>query len=180
MYNKLVYNVILCAAGLFLACVAPATADYTKRVCGGEGDKDKCPVATDIMIGCNPTEEDAVKAACTIISGGQKKVLDGHADNQGSHEGGKCGYRWYGVTCFQKRVTRARYGVRRISMLVLSNCRGGLRIVGTSSFDSGRTTVYLSSFSPVVSEPEKCGLPTKISRSLSEPLLHRAANTLQL
>jgi hypothetical protein len=78
----------------------PAVADYSKRVCGGEDQANGCPVAKDIMLGCNPTEEQIAAAACTIVSNGQRKILDYHIDRQGSHEGGKCGYAWYLVTCF--------------------------------------------------------------------------------
>lgn len=78
-----------------------AFADYTKRVCGGEDQANGCPVATDIMLGCNPTIEEVGDAACTIISNGQRKVLDYHVDRQGSHGGGSCGYAWYLVTCFR-------------------------------------------------------------------------------
>ncbi|MER8689692.1 hypothetical protein [Mesorhizobium sp. M0028] len=84
-----------------LAFAGPAAADYTKRVCGGEDQANGCPVSTDIMVGCNPSPADAVRAACTIISNGQEKVLDGHADRQGSHGGGSCGYTWYLVTCME-------------------------------------------------------------------------------
>jgi hypothetical protein len=79
-----------------------ASADFSRRVCGGEDQANGCPVAHDIMLGCNPTEVDAVNAACTVIRNGERTVLDGHADRQGSHGGGRCGYVWYGVTCFTK------------------------------------------------------------------------------
>lgn len=100
MLRNVIHGVIFSIGSLFLIHTSSAIADYSKRVCGGEGDKDKCPVTVDIMIGCNPTDVDAVAAACTVISNGQRKVLNGHADPQGTHEGGRCGYRWYQVTCF--------------------------------------------------------------------------------
>jgi hypothetical protein len=89
--------VSLAVSGVFSAS---ARADYSKRVCGGEDQANGCPVATDIMLGCNPTEEQIGAAACTIVSNGQKKVLDHHIERQGSHGGGRCGYAWYLVTCF--------------------------------------------------------------------------------
>ncbi|MES0000960.1 hypothetical protein NKJ90_19535 [Mesorhizobium sp. M0051] len=80
-----------------------AAADYTKRVCFGSDQANGCPVSADIMRGCTDDEETAaVVAACTIVSNGTKKVMDGHADRQGTHSGGACGYTWYSVTCFNK------------------------------------------------------------------------------
>jgi len=77
-----------------------AYADYNKRVCGGEDQANGCPVSKDIMVGCNPTESQAGEAACSYWESGTKKVFPFHVDRQGSHEGGSCGYVWYGVTCF--------------------------------------------------------------------------------
>jgi hypothetical protein len=80
--------------------IVPARADYAKRVCGGEDQANGCPVGKDIMLGCNPTEDQAAEAACSYTSNGVKKIYDYHVDREGSHDGGRCGYVWYRVTCF--------------------------------------------------------------------------------
>lgn len=77
----------------------PASADYSKRVCGGQDQANGCPVAHDVMVGCNPTEEDAANAACAVIKNGQKTVYPAQVIREGSHGGGSCGYTWYRVTC---------------------------------------------------------------------------------
>jgi hypothetical protein len=87
-------------SGLFAFQTVPADADYTKRVCGGEDQANGCPVSKDIMLGCNPSPDDAGRAACAYTSNGQTKVYNYHVDRQGSHDGGRCGYVWYLVTCF--------------------------------------------------------------------------------
>ncbi|MBR1205868.1 MULTISPECIES: hypothetical protein [unclassified Bradyrhizobium] len=94
---------LVLAIAMATSFAMPASADYNKRVCGGEDQANGCPVSKDIMLGCNPTEDDAGNAACSYTSNGQRKVFDYHADRQGSHEGGKCGYTWYLVTCFTSK-----------------------------------------------------------------------------
>ena len=94
-------NKIVLAAIVSLSCVTfPAYADYSKRVCGGSDRANGCPVSKDIMLGCNPSEAQVGEAACSYWENGTRKVLPFHADHQGSHEGGSCGYEWYLVTCF--------------------------------------------------------------------------------
>src|SRR5258708_5489913 len=94
----LVLTIVLLSLAPFQS--VPAVADYTKRVCGGEDQANGCPVSRDIMLGCNPTEQQVGEAACTIVRDGRREVLPFHVDRQGSHEGGRCGYAWYLVICF--------------------------------------------------------------------------------
>jgi hypothetical protein len=100
MTTKRVFGSAIVLLSLAAFQAAPAIADYAKRVCGGEDQANGCPVSHDIMLGCNPTEEQVAAAACTITRNGQRVLLDYHVDRQGSHSGGKCGYAWYLVTCF--------------------------------------------------------------------------------
>jgi hypothetical protein len=95
-------TLVIAVLGLAAIYTAPANADYNKRVCGGEDQANGCPVSKDIMLGCNPTPDDAGRAACSYTRNGQTKVYDYHVDRQGSHDGGKCGYVWYQVTCMTK------------------------------------------------------------------------------
>ncbi len=78
----------------------PALADYSKRVCGGEDQANGCPVSKDIMLGCNPTPQQLIAAACTVYKpDGTTSVYSARIERQGSHDGGSCGYAWYLVTC---------------------------------------------------------------------------------
>jgi len=99
-----IHHSLIALMSLVILQATPAFADYTRRVCGGEDQANGCPVSKDIMLGCNPTIQQVIAAACTIYrSNGQKEVLDARVDRQGSHDGGRCGYVWYSVTCLTPR-----------------------------------------------------------------------------
>jgi hypothetical protein len=94
-------TVVMLSTFAAVVCISmPATADYSKRVCGGEDQANGCPVGKDIMLGCNPTPQQLIAAACTIYKpDGTRTTLPARIEHQGSHEGGRCGYEWYSVTC---------------------------------------------------------------------------------
>jgi hypothetical protein len=68
------------------------------RACIGEKN---CPVAVQSMFPCGYTEIRAGAELCTVYKGGGTKVvLDYTIEHQGTHEGNKCGYSWFLVTCY--------------------------------------------------------------------------------
>jgi hypothetical protein len=100
-------KIALAAVAIFaLIQSVPAGADYSKRVCGGQDQANGCPVAKDIMLGCNPTEAQVGDSACSYWENGTRKTFPFHAEHQGSHDGGSCGYEWWLVTCFTTNPPR--------------------------------------------------------------------------
>jgi hypothetical protein len=100
MRAKCGYVPAIMLLGLATFSSFPAKADFSKRVCGGEDQANGCPVSKDIMLGCNPTPQQLIAAACTVYQpDGTTSVYPARIERQGSHSGGSCGYAWYVVTC---------------------------------------------------------------------------------
>jgi len=96
--NKTVFSFSVIAIVYGLAGV-PANADQTYRVCTGEDQANGCPVSKDAMFGCGTSPDQMAASVCTVTVDGQKKVQPYRVLRQGSHDGGRCGYEWYAVTC---------------------------------------------------------------------------------
>jgi hypothetical protein len=79
-----------------------ATADQTFRVCMGEDQANGCPVSKDAMFGCGVSPDAAAQSVCAVTRDGQKTVPGYRTVHEGSHDGGRCGYEWYRVTCLDK------------------------------------------------------------------------------
>jgi hypothetical protein len=75
-----------------------ASADQTIRICIGEDQANGCPVSKDAMFGCGTSIDVAASQVCATKDG-RKTVSPYRAIHQGSHDGGRCGYEWYLVTC---------------------------------------------------------------------------------
>jgi hypothetical protein len=88
------------AALIFAMAFVPAmAAERNVRVCMGEDQANGCPVSRDAMFGCGVSIDAAASQVCAITKNGQKTVSPYRYLHQGSHEGGRCGYEWYSVTC---------------------------------------------------------------------------------
>jgi hypothetical protein len=78
---------------------APSFADQDFRACAGEYDS-KCPVAHNAWFGCGTPPEQMAKNLCAVhYPNGTTKHSPFRYVHQGSHDGNKCGYEWYLITC---------------------------------------------------------------------------------
>lgn len=83
--------------------IAPSSADMKFRPCVGEYD-DKCPVAHDAWFGCGTTPDQMGQTLCTVhYPDGKTKTSPYRYVHQGSHEGNRCGYEWYSLTCLDEK-----------------------------------------------------------------------------
>ena len=91
-----------CGVSIISLCLSTsinsAAAD-TIRVCFGEDQANGCPVNKDAMFGCGVSIDQAAEQVCAITRKGVKEVAPYNYIHQGSHEGGRCGYEWYSLTC---------------------------------------------------------------------------------
>jgi hypothetical protein len=92
------------ASSVALVCglIGTASADQTVRVCIGEDQANGCPVSKDAMFGCGMSIDAAAGQVCTVTRDGKKVVSPYRVMHQGSHDGGRCGYEWYQVTCLDQ------------------------------------------------------------------------------
>jgi hypothetical protein len=102
MRTRPTFKMCICATIVNLALMNSSFANQTIRICIGEDQANGCPVSKDAMFGCGTTIDAAASQVCAITREGNKVISPYRVIHQGSHEGGRCGYEWYQVTCLDQ------------------------------------------------------------------------------
>ncbi len=82
---------------LFATAFCSEALSQSTRFCIGEK---RCPASSPSLYPCGSNAEQIAEEICTVrLGGGDKKVLPHRLEPEGTHNGHRCGYSWYKVTC---------------------------------------------------------------------------------